>query len=372
MTEKEASAIESSSAVLYDDSKFKFQNSSGVDSGSGSGSRNNMRSASPPFDTSNTTSENISNNLKHKSTYAPQAVDQGSGGGDSGENGGTGSGHGTSGGVSAAGANTHHKRIHAHTYGRHSGTGSGNNSGISDDVSNSGNKNGADHYKPPLLTEQLLSAHNRGMEKKMIDSYKEGKKGDLKFLKNRLRSAKAAYQQAMKRSHHQSWNMAHHRVLHKELHGGRHGGGVPGAGGPSTLNIHDQHIDPIPLWPPFSVANSGLPAQVKPSSGVAGAGNPQSTVLSSSHQHHRAGHGLQPPHHSNRLQPEREQPNQLSTQAMYSNLIPALFFPAQMANNQKPTGGYIAVSMPTSFNQQPFQLLQVRFFREINFTKKIS
>ena len=84
-----------------------------------------------------------------------------------------------------------------------------------------------------------------------------------------------------------------------------------------------------------------------------------STVLSSSHQHHRAGHGLQPPHHSNRLQPEREQPNQLSTQAMYSNLIPALFFPAQMANNQKPTGGYIAVSMPTSFNQQPFQLLQV-------------
>ena len=43
---------------------------------------------------------------------------------------------------------------------------------------------------------------------------------------------------------------------------------------------------------------------------------------------------------------------------MYSNLIPALFFPAQMANNQKPTGGYIAVSMPTSFNQQPFQLLQ--------------
>merc|ERR1712001_622963 len=70
LTEKEASAIESSSAVLYDDSKFKFQNSSGVDSGSGSGSRNNMRSASPPFDTSNTTSENISNNLKHKSTYA--------------------------------------------------------------------------------------------------------------------------------------------------------------------------------------------------------------------------------------------------------------------------------------------------------------
>ena len=80
--------------------------------------------------------------------------------------------------------------------------------------------------------------------------------------------------------------------------------------------------------------------------------------MSSSHQHHRAGHGLQPPHHSNRLQPECEQPNQLSTQAMYSNLIPALFFPAQMANNEKPTGGYIAVRMLTSFNQQPFQLLQ--------------
>merc|ERR1712223_1517708 len=152
--------------------------------------------------------------------------------------------------------------------------------------------------------------------------------------------------------------MAHHRVLHKELHGGRHGGPGLGAAGPSTL-IHDPHIDPIQLWPPFSVANSGLPVQVKPASSMAGAGNPQSgTVLSSSHQHHRAGHGLQPQHHSNRLQPEREQPNQLSTQAMYSNLIPALFFPAQMANNQKPTGGYIAVSMPTSFNQQPFQLLQ--------------
>ena len=268
LTEKEASAIESSS-VFYDD-KFKFQNCGGGDSGSGSGSRN-IRSASPPFDTSNTTSENISNNLKHKSAYAPHAADQGSGGGDSGENGGTGSGHGTSGGVSAAGAN-HHKRIHAHTYGRHS-AGSGNNSGISVADSNSGNYN-PDKYKPPLLTEQLLSAHNRGMEKKMIDSYKEGKKGDLKFLKNRLRSAKAAYQQAMKRSHHQSWNMAHHRVLHKELHGGRHGG--PGGGaGPSTL-IHDPHIDPIQLWPPFSVANSGLPVQVKPASSMAGAGNPQS------------------------------------------------------------------------------------------------
>ena len=165
LTEKEASAIESSS-VLYAD-KFKFQSNSG-DSGSGSGSRN-LHSASPPLLYNNTVSENISNNLKHKSAYAPHAADQGSGGGDSGENGGTGSGHGTSGGVSAAGANTHHKRIHAHTYGRNSATGSGNNSGVSDAVSNSGNTNGADHYKPPLLTEQLLSAHNRGMEKKMID-----------------------------------------------------------------------------------------------------------------------------------------------------------------------------------------------------------
>jgi hypothetical protein len=67
------------------------------------------------------------------------------------------------------------------------------------------------YYKSPLLTEQLLLAHNRGMEKEMIDSYKEGRKGDLKFLKNRMKTAKAAHQ-AMKKTHHNSWKAVHEKV----------------------------------------------------------------------------------------------------------------------------------------------------------------
>ena len=181
-------------------------------------------------------------------------------------------------------------------------------------------------------------AHNRGMEKKMIDSYKEGRKGDLKFLKNRVRTAKMAYQQAMKRTH--PWHGVHHRI-HSQM-----GGHVP-----NVSNVVDPQAPSLQLWPPFSVANAAVPIQVKPSTSIAG-GNQQNTTMSSGYHHSSTGPGG-----PQRSQPE-QQPNQLSTQPMYPNLIPALFFPAQMAGAPKPTGGYLAVSMPTSFIQQPLQLLQ--------------
>ena len=85
-----------------------------------------------------------------------------------------GTGTGTSGGVSAV-ANAHHKRIHNRTYG-----GSG---GSNDNVSGYNPSDPwSSYYKSPLLTEQLLLAHDRGMEKKMIDSYKDSRKGDLKIF----------------------------------------------------------------------------------------------------------------------------------------------------------------------------------------------
>ena len=84
-------------------------------------------------------------------------------------------------------------------------------------------------------------AHNRGMEKKMIDSHMEGKKGDLKFLKNRLKTAKAAHHPAIKKAHHQ---------VHKQL---------PGPVAPGV----DPQASTIQLWPPFSVANTAVPMQVR-------------------------------------------------------------------------------------------------------------
>ena len=321
LTEKEASAIESS----FVDQQEKHEKIKVVcDSSSDS---RHVQSGSPLFDNSNsnTASNSESGNSKHKPAM------EGSGG-DSNEYGNSGgTGTGTSGGVSAA-ANAHHKRIHSHTY-RGSG-GSGNNSGASGD----GNGTGNDLFKSPLLTEQLLLAHNRGMEKQMIESYKEGKRGDLRFLKNRLRSAKAAYQQAMKRTHHHHtpWNEVQHRV-HKPTFGQHH---VPAAS-----NV-DPQASTIQLWPPFSVANTTIPIPVKPTTSVAGGTQPV-TSMSSSHQHYQ-------PH----MRSQAEQAHQAAAQPVYSNLIPALFFPAQMATNQRPTGGYLAVSMPTNFIQQPLQLIQ--------------
>ena len=88
---------------------------------------------------------------------------------------------GTSGGVSAV-HNTGYKRLHPHNPHRARGGGQGNGgvegsggsgSGGTDGsgVSGSGS-GGATGYKAPLLTEELLLVHNRGMEQKMIEHYK--------------------------------------------------------------------------------------------------------------------------------------------------------------------------------------------------------
>ena len=299
-----------------------------------------MRSGSPPFDTSNTATNSESGNggsnsrSQNKTTGASKDKEpnEGGSGGDSGENaysGGTGTG--TSGGVSAA-ANAHHKRIHTHTY-RLSGSG-----GSGDNVSgyNGGNPSTWDSYKAPLLTEQLLLAHNRGMEKKMIESYKEGKKGDLKFLKNRLKTAKAAHHQAIKKTHHHSWKEVHDKV-HKQL---------PGPVAPGV----DPQASTIQLWPPFSVANTAVPMQVRPSHSVAGSMQPSTSMMSSTGPQLSSKQRTQPEqplHHPNQPQP------------MYSNLIPAYYIPPHISSNQKATGGYF-VSVPTIFSQQPLQLVQVK------------
>ncbi len=36
-----------------------------------------------------------------------------------------------------------------------------------------------------MLTEELLLVHNRGMEKKMIEHYKDTKKSEFRFIRNR-------------------------------------------------------------------------------------------------------------------------------------------------------------------------------------------
>jgi hypothetical protein len=50
------------------------------------------------------------------------------------------------------------------------------------------------------------------MEKEMVDSYREGRKGDLKFLKNRMKTAKAAHL-AIRQRHHQAWKANHEKVI---------------------------------------------------------------------------------------------------------------------------------------------------------------
>jgi len=326
LTEKEASAIEGSS-MYNEDCKMISQQALQCDTSSGS---RFMRSGSPPFDTSNTATNSESGNggshsrSQNKTTSGTKdkEANEGGSGGESGENvysGGTGTG--TSGGVSAA-ANAQYKRIHTHTY-RLSGSG-----GSGDNISgyNGGNPSTWDTYKSPLLTEQLLLAHNRGMEKKMIDSHMEGKKGDLKFLKNRLKTAKAAHHPAIKKAHHQ---------VHKQL---------PGPVAPGV----DPQASTIQLWPPFSVANTAVPMQVRPSQSVAGSMQPSTSMMFSTgpQMSSQQRSPTDPPiHHPNQPQP------------MYSNLIPAYYIPPHIASNQRATGGYF-VSVPTIFSQQPLQLVQ--------------
>jgi len=101
---------------------------------------------------------------------------------------------GTSGGVSANDVH-HHKRLR-NIHGHHGGSGDGSGSG-----GGSGNGSGNsqippsrpfnqkdEYYKPTILTEAILLVHNRGMEKKMMEAYREGKRGEFRFLKNKFRT----------------------------------------------------------------------------------------------------------------------------------------------------------------------------------------
>ena len=79
--------------------------------------------------------------------------------------------------------------------------------------------------------------------------------GDLKFLKNRMKTAKAAHHQAMKKTHHHSWKGVHgDKAVHKQLSGGPVG----------ISGLQDPQASTIQLWPPFSVANTNtvMPVQV--------------------------------------------------------------------------------------------------------------
>ena len=311
-----------------------------------------MRSGSPPFDTSNTATNSESGNggsnsredrggktetsTDKKACNKAEAHLEG-GSGSTSENLYSGD-TGTSGGVSAA-ANAHHKRIHAHTYRTvgSGGSGGSGDAGSGYNVCNPVNSSSPwlDNYNPPLLTEQLLSAHNRGMEKKMIDSYKEGKRGDLKFLKNKLR--RAAHHQAMKKAHHHQAH-AHHpwKHVHDKVHKT-----LPG---PTANPVVDPQASTIQLWPPFSVANAvaaALPIQVRPTESGSVL---QPSTTSSHHQQQRPN-----------LTEDQSKAAAGSTQAMYSNLIPAYYIPPHISSNQKPTGGYF-VSVPTIFSQQPLHL----------------
>ncbi len=441
LTEKEASAIENSS--VFDECKTL---SGQALNDSSSGSRV-MRSGSPAFDT-NSESGNGGSNSKMKQTRGGGGNEgdsrgdsrgesrgasatgttskdthhhQGQSGSGGGGGGGGGSGNkshegsggdsgenplsgGTSGGVSAA-ANAICKRIHTHVYGHHGGSGSGDGSG------SGGNGSHGSMYKPPVLTEQLLQVHNRGEEKKMIESYKDSKKGELRFLKNRLKSARAAHQHALKKSinqhllhhhHHGHHQYHHHQATHHRQFGAAaaaaaalaaSAGGLP-EGGPSNA---------IQLWPPFSVANTGLsvvkphqvlaptairaggaggavgvggngnqaapgPSGMSGVASVAGVGVPGTSSQAASQggssqqpQPGQPGPSSQPQSVSQMAAAAAAQAQQRGAplnQAMYSNLIPAYYIPAQMSSNQRsPTGGYF-VQVPTTFIQQPLQVRQ--------------
>ena len=192
-----------------------------------------------------------------------------------------------------------------------------------------------DNYNPPLLTEQLLSAHNKIMEKKMIDSYKEGKRGDLKFLKNKLR--RAAHQQAMKTAHPHHPRKHVNDKVHKTLN--------------LRLAVNPAVVDPqastIQLWPPFSVdyaEAAALPIQERPTQS-----QPSTTVSSSTAQVASSHQQQQRPN----LTEGQSSAAAWSTQAMA--MFPPYYISPHISSNQKPTGSYF-VSLPTIFGQQPLQV----------------
>merc|ERR1719186_88537 len=85
------------------------------------------------------------------------------------------------------------------------GTGSGDGSRLG-----SGSREGTsnvDDYKSPLLTEELLQVHDKGMEKKMIDMYKETRKiGELKFQRQRNLARNKALQAKARKNPFSKWH----------------------------------------------------------------------------------------------------------------------------------------------------------------------
>ena len=101
---------------------------------------------------------------------------------------------GTSGGVSAVHNQAGFHRLHQHgrTHGGTPGEASGGDGMSGTGSGGNGSGNGSGKYKGPLLTEELLLVHNRGMEQKMIKHYKDAKKSELVFVKNPKPKAEAA------------------------------------------------------------------------------------------------------------------------------------------------------------------------------------
>merc|ERR1712106_783457 len=73
------------------------------------------------------------------------------------------------------------------------GTGSGSGSRLG-----SGSR-GSDGFIPPALTEELLAVHNKDMEKKMLNKFKEAKKtGEMRFLKDSVKQKLAQVAESKK------------------------------------------------------------------------------------------------------------------------------------------------------------------------------
>ncbi len=82
----------------------------------------------------------------------------------------------------------HHKRlrnIHGKCGGSGDGSGSGGGSGNGSgnsffNPSRSTGNTKDESFQPTVLTEAILLVHNRGMEKKMMEAYREGKRGEFR------------------------------------------------------------------------------------------------------------------------------------------------------------------------------------------------
>ena len=170
-----------------------------------------------------------------------------------------------------------------------------------------------DNYTPPLLNEQLLSAHNKIMEKEMIDSYKEGR-----LSKDFIIPWIMACKQETSETHN-------HKCFNGLLQG---------------QDLWQHLSNPPLLTEQLLSAHNNIMEKKMIDSYKEG----KVAQVASSHQ-------------------QQQRPNLTegqssaaagSTQAMYS-MFPPYYISPHISSNQKPTGGYF-VSVPTIFGQQPLQV----------------